>query len=132
MMMLRHRWLAGAAAATMAAATSAQAQVQTQPSAPPPADEVYELGELVVTARNRQGEAVGGDTISADDMRRFDRVSLDQALDLVAGVSSGSTGGSRNERLVYIRGFDRSRPPCRSTGSASSSRPTTGSTLAAS
>ncbi|MBN8528218.1 MAG: TonB-dependent receptor [Caulobacterales bacterium] len=100
--MLKRIWLVGVAAATMAGAGAVQAQTAT-----PGPDDVYELGELTVTARNRQGERVGGEIIRGEDLRRFDRVSVDQALDLVAGAASGATGGSRNERLVFIRGFDR-------------------------
>lgn len=102
--MLKRSWLVGVAAATMAGVGAGAVQAQTMMSGP---DDAYELGELTVTARNRQGEMVGGETILSEDLRRFDRVSVDQALDLVAGASSGATGGSRNERLVFIRGFDR-------------------------
>lgn len=76
-------------------------------TAPVPADPVYHLGEIVVTARDRAGRPVGGAVIAGEDMRRFDRASVDQALDLVPGAAAGSTGGSRNERLVFVRGFDR-------------------------
>lgn len=100
--MLKRIGLVGVAAATMAGASAVHAQ-----TAAPGPDDAYELGELTVTARNRQGEMVGGETISSQDLRRFDRVSVDQSLDLIAGASSGSTGGSRNERVVFIRGFDR-------------------------
>ncbi|OYW97561.1 MAG: hypothetical protein B7Z12_21445, partial [Caulobacter vibrioides] len=40
-------------------------------------------------------------------LRKFDKVSIDQALDLVPGAAAGNTGGSRNERVAFIRGFDR-------------------------
>ena len=70
-------------------------------------NDVYTLGELQVTAKDRQGERVGGGVVTAQQLRSFDKVSLDQALDLVAGASAGNSGGSRNERLVFVRGFDR-------------------------
>jgi len=72
-----------------------------------PADDAYTLGELQVTARTRGGELIGGTVIGQEDLRRFDKVSLDRALDLAPGVVSGNSGGSRNERLVFVRGFDR-------------------------
>ncbi len=72
-----------------------------------PADGVYTLGELQVTARARTGELIGGSVVGAEELRRFDRTTVDQALDLVPGAVSGNSGGSRNERLVYVRGFDR-------------------------
>ncbi len=71
------------------------------------ANDVYALGEVRVTARTAAGDLVGGATVKGEDLRKFDKVSLDQALDLVAGASAGNSGGSRNERLVFIRGFDR-------------------------
>lgn len=80
------------------------AQAQTAPALP---SDVYDLGELAITAHNRRGQPVGGAAVSGENLRRFDRASVDQALDLVAGAASGSTGGSRNERLVFVRGFDR-------------------------
>jgi iron complex outermembrane receptor protein len=68
---------------------------------------VYDLGELQVTARARTGEALGGATISGETLQTFQKTTVDQALDLIPGVNGGATGGSRNERLVYVRGFDR-------------------------
>ncbi|MCC6826951.1 MAG: TonB-dependent receptor [Novosphingobium sp.] len=41
----------------------------------------------------------------------FQRDSLDQAAQLIPGVSAGTTGNSRNERLIYVRGFDRYQVP---------------------
>ena len=72
-----------------------------------PADDAYTLGELQVTARTRGGELIGGTVIGQEDLRRFDKVSLDRALDLAPGVIAGNSGGSRNERLVFVQGFDR-------------------------
>ncbi len=70
-------------------------------------DDVYTLGELQVTARTRGGELIGGSVVSGEDMRRFDKFSVERALDLVPGAVAGNSGGSRNERLIFIRGFDR-------------------------
>lgn len=91
----------GFVAISMADAAAAQSETDER------ADDVYELGELVITARNRDGRPVGGAAITGDDMRRFDKASVDQALDLIPGAAAGSSGGSRNERLIFIRGFDR-------------------------
>jgi len=79
------------------------AQAQTQETR----GDVYTLGELQVTARNRAGEQVGGAVVTHEQLRRFNKVSVDQALDLVSGTAAGASGGSRNERLVFVRGFDR-------------------------
>jgi iron complex outermembrane receptor protein len=84
----------------VAFAGAAQAQSQT-------ASDVYDLGEIQVTAHNREGDLVGGSVVSGERLRKFDKVSVDQALDLIPGAAGGNSGGSRNERLVFIRGFDR-------------------------
>jgi iron complex outermembrane receptor protein len=39
------------------------------------------------------------------------RISLDDAVNLMPGVSAGNSGGTRNERLVFVRGFDRFQVP---------------------
>lgn len=71
------------------------------------AEDAYTLGQLEVTAKARTGEAAGGAVVTAEQIRTFDKVTVDQALDLIPGVAAGATGGSRNERLVFVRGFDR-------------------------
>ncbi len=65
------------------------------------------LGEVVVTARKLDNTLIGGAEIGQQQLRTFGKTTLDQALDLIPGASSANTGGSRNERLVFIRGFDR-------------------------
>ncbi len=63
---------------------------------------VFTLGQL---------DLIGGATITNDAMWTFNRQSLDAAASIVPGVSVHSTGGSRNERDIFIRGFDRQRVP---------------------
>ncbi len=70
-------------------------------------DTVFVLGRLEVAAQDSAGETLGGSTIGADAIRVFDKTSVDEALDLIPGASASNTGGSRNERVIYIRGFDR-------------------------
>lgn len=71
-----------------------------------PADQFF-LGEVVVTARTLDNQPIGGAEIRQEALRTFGKTTVDQALDLIPGTSASSTGGSRNERLVFIRGFDR-------------------------
>ena len=78
-----------------------------RPAADPAREEVYTLGELQVTARTPEGVALGGSVVSGRTLQDFDRQTVDQALDLIAGTNGSNTGGSRNERLIYVRGFDR-------------------------
>ena len=56
------------------------------------------------------GLALGGTTVTLDDMRQFNRDTLDRALVLASGTSV-SLLGQRNETDIWIRGFDRWRVP---------------------
>jgi iron complex outermembrane receptor protein len=69
--------------------------------------DVYALGELQVTAQSRAGEALGGSMVTGEVLKTYDRQTIDQALALIPGTNASNTGGSRNERIVYVRGFDR-------------------------
>lgn len=68
---------------------------------------VYTLGELQVTAQSRAGEAIGGAVVSGETLKTYNKQTVEQALALIPGTNASNTGGSRNERLVYVRGFDR-------------------------
>lgn len=63
---------------------------------------IFTLGEL---------DLIGGATITNDAMWTFNKTSLDQAASIVPGVTVNSSGGSRNERDILIRGYDRQRVP---------------------
>lgn len=83
-----------------------QTQTQTQDN-----DATFGLGQIVVTAPKVEGVAIGGDTLSSDAIFAFDRQRLDDAVNLIPGVNSSNTGGSRNERLILVRGFNRFQAP---------------------
>lgn len=71
------------------------------------AGDVYTVGELQITAQDRSGQALGGAVIDGETIRTYNKQTVDQLLALVPGANGGNTGGSRNERVIYIRGFDR-------------------------
>lgn len=73
--------------------------------------ERFGLGTIVVTAPKVEGIAVGSATLSSEAIYQFNRNTLDDAASLLPGVSSANTGGSRNERLIYVRGFNRFQVP---------------------
>lgn len=73
----------------------------------PQTEDRFELGEVIVTARKLDNSLIGGVEVAQQQLRTFDKTSIDQALDLVSGANASNTGGSRNERLIFIRGFDR-------------------------
>jgi iron complex outermembrane receptor protein len=84
--------------------SAAPAAARAQTAKP---DEVYTLGELQVTAQSRAGEALGGSVVTGETLKTYNRQTVEQALALVPGTNGANTGGSRNERIVYVRGFDR-------------------------
>ncbi len=88
-------------------AASGLAQAQTSP----PADDTFTLGQIIVTGTRPAGLQIGADTLDAEAIYAFNRNSLDEASNLIPGVSSSNTGGSRNERLIFVRGFDRFQVP---------------------
>ena len=75
------------------------------------ADGTFGLGQIIVTGRRPGGVAIGGETLGQDAIYAFSRNSLDEAANLIPGVTSSNTGGSRNERLIFVRGFDRFQVP---------------------
>lgn len=71
----------------------------------------FTLGQIVVTASRPQGIEVSGETLTSEAIHAFDRQSLDETLNIMPGVVASNSGGSRNERLVFVRGFDRFQVP---------------------
>lgn len=103
------RFLTMLAMTTAIAAT--QAHAQSIDSAAPSTDGVFTLGQIIVTAPRPEGIAIGQTTLSSDAIYAFNRNTLDEAVNLMPGVSSSNSGGSRNERLIFVRGFDRFQVP---------------------
>ncbi|MFC7335029.1 TonB-dependent receptor plug domain-containing protein [Rhodocista pekingensis] len=71
----------------------------------------FELGEIVIVGRRSERLAIGGTSLSDAAIYRFNRPTLDEAASLVPGVTASNSGGSRNERLISVRGFDRFQVP---------------------
>ncbi len=74
---------------------------------------VYDLGVINVTAAPVALGAIGTDQVSSlvtlDDMRRFNRDNVGDALDLLSGVTVSTN--SRNEKTIFVRGFDSRQVP---------------------
>ena len=98
-------------AATTALFSAAPALAQADDSAAARDDKAFELGQIIVTAPRTEGVAIGSSTLSSDAIYTFNRSTLDEAANLIPGVSSANSGGSRNERLIFVRGFDRFQVP---------------------
>lgn len=75
------------------------------------ADGSFRLGEIIVTGTRPDGIAIGNSTLSQAAIETFSRNTLDDAVNLIPGVNGGNSGGSRNERLLFVRGFDRFQVP---------------------
>ena len=71
----------------------------------------FALGQFVVTAPRSEGIGIDGKSLSAEVIYKFNRTALDDAVNLMPGVVAGNSGGTRNERLVFVRGFDRFQVP---------------------
>lgn len=74
-------------------------------------DGTFTLGQIVVTAAPQQGIEISGETLTAEAIYRFNRQTLDDAVNVMPGVAASNSGGSRNERLIFVRGFDRFQVP---------------------
>lgn len=88
-------------------ATPAMAQDASAPAG----GDTFTLGQIIVTAPSETAPTIGTSTLDAEAMQVFQRNSLDDAVNLMPGVSASNSGGSRNERLIYVRGFDRFQVP---------------------
>lgn len=71
----------------------------------------FGLGEIIVTGPPAQGLGIGSSGIGQQAIERFNRVTLDEAASLIPGVAAANSGGSRNEKLIFVRGFDRFQVP---------------------
>lgn len=81
-------------------------------AAPAMANDVqpFTLGEILVTADKMDAPGLGSTSVSSKTMKRYDSVTVGQALNLLAGVDISNVG-ARNEQMVYVRGFDLRQVP---------------------
>lgn len=75
------------------------------------AGNTFGLGQIVVTAPRADAGDMSTSSVNAEAIYAFSRDTLDEAVKLIPGVTSGISGNSRNERLIYVRGFDRYQVP---------------------
>ena len=102
--------------AILAAATAphnAGAQMVAANDAAQAQSNVFDLGEIeqVTITASPFSQAISRSVVTGEETFKFNALTLDRAVDLAAGVQSGSTGGPRNERLFFVRGFDRFQSP---------------------
>ncbi len=74
------------------------------------ADNVFNLGNVIVTSGVYAQKAATEHVISSEDLQRFNRDNVGQAVNMLPGVSLRE-GGPRNEQTVSVRGFDSRQVP---------------------
>ncbi len=74
------------------------------------ADNVFNLGNVIVTGFTFDQKTATEKVISSEDMQRFNRDNVGQAVNMLPGVSLRE-GGPRNEQTVSVRGFDSRQVP---------------------
>jgi iron complex outermembrane recepter protein len=101
------------ATSLLALATPAIAQDRSTATQPAQTQDegTFALGQILITGQRDPGLAIGADGIGQEAIYTFDRRTLDDAANLIPGVTAGNSGGSRNERLLFVRGFDRFQVP---------------------
>jgi len=96
---------------TRAALAASLATVAGTPALANDADNTFGLGQIVVTTPRTGTSDITATSVNAQAIYDFSRDTLDDAVKLIPGVTSGLSGNSRNERLIYVRGFDRYQVP---------------------
>jgi iron complex outermembrane receptor protein len=76
----------------------------------------FDLGriETVTVTAAAPGEAavsMSESVLGNERLHTFNQLSLDRAVDMMPGVAASNSGGSRNEQLLFVRGFDRFQVP---------------------
>ncbi|MCE7797180.1 TonB-dependent receptor [Sphingobium sufflavum] len=100
-----------ALAATASFILSVPAAAQTAAAAPDTASDAFTLGQITVVGAKTNDLTIGTSNLNAEAMLTFNRPTLDEAVNLIPGVTASNSGGSRNERLIFVRGFDRFQVP---------------------
>lgn len=99
-----------AALATATALALLHAQVHAQDS---PNNDAFTLGTIIVVGQAAEIGEVGSDQVGSvvtrEEMRRFNRDTVGDALNLLSGVTLSTN--SRNEKTISVRGFDSRQVP---------------------
>ncbi len=62
----------------------------------------FRLGEITITGAKNEKNT---ETITSEQMKRYNASSVAEAVDLLPGITVSQAGG-RNEAMVFVRGFD--------------------------
>lgn len=75
-----------------------------------PSDNVFTLGVIEVSAKGEETKNTTVDKVPEQEMREFNRDTVNNALNLLPGVTLSEVG-ARNEGMVYVRGLDAKHVP---------------------
>ena len=89
----------------------AMSTAHAQDSTPVGDEGIFDLGQIIVTAPTAANAPITSQGASSEAIYLFNRNTLDEAASLIPGVVAANSGGSRNERLIFVRGFDRFQVP---------------------
>lgn len=70
----------------------------------------FTLGEIEVVEQSDGSPNVAVQRVTEEEMRTFNTNTVDQAVNMLPGVSISHVG-ARNEKMVYVRGFDLKHVP---------------------
>ena len=73
----------------------------------------FALGQIeaVTVTHDAQPVQMSASTLTNEAAYTYRLTQLDRALDVLPGVAASNSGGSRNEQLLFVRGFDRFQVP---------------------
>ena len=76
-------------------------------------DDVFALGQITVIGSKIGGApTIGGAVINREQLWTFERLNLEQAINLAPGVNAQfDSNGRRNESDIFVRGFGRWQVP---------------------
>ena len=115
--MSRNGWIGSTLTLLLTAAPTMRAQ-ETAPGDPPERkaesgdkkDNTFKLGEVtVVVTASLDPIETANSLIDAGQIQEMNRDTVSAAMELLPGVST--TIGTRNERMIYLRGFDSKQVP---------------------
>ena len=111
--MFRHGWVCPTLTLLLAAAPPARAQASAASAAAQPDvgdNSKFKLGEVTVTVTDTLDPLETAHTkLEADRIQERDKDTVSAALELLPGISTSI--GTRNESMIYVRGFDSRQVP---------------------
>src|SRR3954464_234183 len=89
----------------LALLATASRLVQTGAYAQGAPSNAFNLGQIeqVTITGSPFARSISESVVTNEETFKFNALTVDRAIDLAAGVASGTTGGPRNEKLYFVR-----------------------------